>query len=438
MSTDYQNGHPALFQPNDRCGVLSEREIKKLKIIEDGVDSCYQLSSYDLRLGSCHYVFNNSSEGDTEPGWTLIHIGSEDELSSLNDPARGHLKYQAPKLLRHTLTIPPYGSAIVELKETVDTFTAATEENVLIVGRFDLKLSQVYQALISQQATQVEPLYLGKLYCFIHNLSDKCIYLRENDKVATIEFSYAGTALSEEDRRSLIKAAREKNIEKYRGSKYSGKKKLGISEVRWFYEQNRLPADCGLNRLYSRIAKELDDATQNFDNQFDNYFEKEDTLTNIANHISDRLQSQHKAMELLVAVVTGVISLGVGALIWMFYQELVRLMEQQEFLLEYINRINTTSDGAILTNSTSNLFSLPWLLSFVVLMILVIVMVCGAYKAGVNKSKEDSKNTHSSKKLAESAKKSEEKLEELLQCYDALLKEYEKKRKSRPDENESV
>ena len=440
MSIDNKNIRPTTYQQKDGRGVLSKKEILDFGIIKDGEDSCYQLSSYDLRLGSCHYVFDNS-EGQNNPGWTLIHIGSEDELFKLNQPGKGCQQYQAPKLLRHTLSIPPYGSAIVELKEIVDTFTVANEYNTLIVGRFDLKLSQVYQALISQQATQVEPLYMGKLYCFIHNLSDRCIYLREGEKVATIEFSYAGATLSEEERRKIIDAERAKNVTKYKASKYSGDSKLGIGEVRWFYEQNRLPADCGLNRLYSRVERELTEATSNFDGQFDNYFEKEGTLTKIASHVSDRLQSQHKALELLVAVVTGVISLGVGALIWMFYQELVRLMEQQEFLLEYLNSKDST--GLLLTNPTSNLFSLPWLLPFIALVILVIVIACAAYKAGANNSKERSKAEILSvkneyEKLATLSQKMQKDFDESLECYDILLAKYGVNRESKSNQNKCI
>lgn len=57
-----------------------------------------------------------------------------------------------------------------------------------MAGRFDLKLSTIYKGLISQQATQVEPCYYGRLFCFVHNLSSKEIHLKHKDKVATIEF----------------------------------------------------------------------------------------------------------------------------------------------------------------------------------------------------------------------------------------------------------
>ena len=189
-------------------GVLTEGEIKKLGIITNGDASCYQLTSYDLRLGSCHYIFDKSS-GPSGPGWTLVHIGSMQQLRKLNQNVIiDAQKYHPPKGSRNILTIPAYGSAIVELKEVVDTYSAAVQENKLIVGRFDLKLSRVYQALISQQATQVEPLYKGRLYCFIHNLGDKQIELQEDEKIATIEFSYAGINLEEKERKEIIEILR--------------------------------------------------------------------------------------------------------------------------------------------------------------------------------------------------------------------------------------
>lgn len=322
-------------------GVLTRQELIKLNVIPKANKRSYQLTSYDLRLGSCHYVFDNLQQyGDKQQDkakWRLVHIGSEKELASLNSSEKGSQKYEPPESARHTLIIPPYGSAIIELKEIVDTYTAAVKHNILIVGRFDLKLSQVYQALISQQATQVEPLYQGKLYCFIHNLSGNEISLEEGEKIATIEFSYAGEHLSPEQRKALIDQHKNEKIDKYTKSLYAHKNQRGIGEVRWFYEQDRLPLDCGLNGLHVKVERDVKEAVNRFDREFGTYVEKDETLAKIAEKVSSRIKEEQRSLEILVSVVTGAVTFGLGSLIWMFYQELVKVIERQTLISTYLS-----------------------------------------------------------------------------------------------------
>ena len=398
--------------------VLTEGEIKKLGIITNGDASCYQLTSYDLRLGSCHYIFDKSS-GPSGPGWTLVHIGSMQQLRKLNQNVIiDAQKYHPPKGSRNILTIPAYGSAIVELKEVVDTYSAAVQENKLIVGRFDLKLSRVYQALISQQATQVEPLYKGRLYCFIHNLGDKQIELQEDEKIATIEFSYAGINLEEKERKEIIEKKKNEIVDKYKNSEYSGKDKLGIEEVRWFYEQGRLPSDCGLNRLYDQVEQKVTSASERFDQQFSDYFEKESTLVKITDRVTDRMQAQRKNLEALVAVVTAILSLGIGSLIWMFYQELVELMERQQFYEELLyNKLAEETP----TFSGVSQSMLPWLLPYAVLIALAVIVAVKVYRY-VNE-KNITELEKQLKSMKEEAEETSQKLNDLRERLDKYLEE---------------
>lgn len=369
--------------------VLTCEELKRYKLIRDADERSYQLASYDLRLGSCHYVFNHPTEPDAsqtgrESNWQLIHIGSDEELSRLNEKTVNGQKYEAPKTLRHTLTIPPYGSAIIELKEKVDTFTAAVVDHKLIVGRFDLKLSQVYQALISQQATQVEPLYLGKLYCFIHNLSGNSILMREGEKIATIEFSYAGEQLSEDERASLI-LEYQKTVEKYSKSSCAAEGNRGIGEVRWFYEQDRLPSDCGLNGLYSDVEKEVNETSKHFKQTFEDFIEKDETLKRIADRVQSRIHEQQRNLEILVTVVMGAVSLGVGSLLWMFYQELVKVNAKQEFINIYLSGKDDALEIGMVQNTPERL---PWLFPYIVFIVIVVFAACAIYFYAEHKGKE--------------------------------------------------
>lgn len=409
-------------------GVLTSQEIQHFGVIQGFSDSSCQLTSYDLRLGSCHYVYDNSQGKDCS-GWSLFHIGSEQELHELNNREASTQKYETPKPLRHTLTIPAYGSAIIELKEIVDTYTAAVEHNTLIVGRFDLKLSQVYQALISQQATQVEPLYKGKLYCFIHNLSDRPILLKEDEKIATIEFSYAGMCLSEEQRKGLIDERKE-TAEKYASSMYASKENLGIGEVRWFYEQDRLPPDCGLNRLHTEVSQKVTQATEQFDQQFENYFEKEKTLHKISERVNDQIQKQRKNWELLVTVITVVMSLGIGSIIWMFYQDLIKVMERQEMYNIYLSGKDCAKELSQIEASPT-LF--PWLLLYALLLIAIIAIAILAYLHYNSKEKKtDTKVidtlTEELSDLKKENKALREDLSNLEHCYDALVNSIYKKK----------
>lgn len=355
--------------------VLTCRELRDLGIIQEGDKTSYQLTSYDLRLGSCHYVFDNSQKQDDDLNrarWRLFHIGSDTELQILNRDERGSQKYEIPRSSRHTLTIPPYGSAIIELKETVDTYTAAVKYHALVVGRFDLKLSKVYQALISQQATQVEPFYEGKLYCFIHNLSGNAIYMDENDKIATIEFSYAGEHLNQNQREKLIQDSKNNETEKYIKSQYASEHKRGIGEVRWFYEQKRLHSDCGLNGLYAKAERDVASAVNRFDLKFEDYFAREDTLKDIAERVHDRIREKQRSLEILVSVVTGVISLGVGSMIWMFYQELVKIMARQEMFNTYLSGNPIAKE----ISQTETVFEqYPWLVPCIILIALIVFTV---------------------------------------------------------------
>lgn len=376
--------------------VLTGQELRDLSIIQEGDEAGYQLTSYDLRLGSCHYVYDNSQKQDDDldrARWRLFHIGSDENLQDLNRDEKGSQKYEIPSSARHTLTIPPYGSAIIELKETVDTYTAAVEHQVLVVGRFDLKLSKVYQALISQQATQVEPFYQGKLYCFIHNLSGNAIRMDENDKIATIEFSYAGKYLDQDQWKKLIEDNEKNEVRKYAQSQYANKH--GINEVRWFYEQKRLPSDCGLNGLYAKAERNVSDAVKKFDQTFEDYFAREDTQKNIAERVQARIQEKQRSLEILVTVVTGILSLGFGSIIWMFYQELAKVIARQDMYNVYLSG----KDEALEFSGTKTVFEqCPWLIPYIAVITLIVTVVFLLY---IYKTRETKGISEKAKKAVE-------------------------------------
>lgn len=241
------------------AGTLTKDEIKEHGLIQvtDPVhEPKFETTTVDLTVGDGHYLFDGDSKSKSDRKWKLIFIGDNKTMKKLNEDLSPE-KYSLPSRDKpHTLIIPAYGSALVQLNETIDTYTVANDpsKNLLIVGRFDLKLSRVHQGLISQQATQIEPCYCGKLFCFIHNLSNKEIELQWGEYLATIEFSYVSCFCNKEKKLSIIQELVEKTEKKYTNHFCNGK---GIQDIRYFFDTERLPNDCGLVGFQNKLSDEL-------------------------------------------------------------------------------------------------------------------------------------------------------------------------------------
>lgn len=270
------------------AGTLTGEEIKEHGLVipeKNSQSDNLQVTTYDLTLGEGHYVYNGTDPAKTEK-WSLVFIGNKDRLEKLNKDSTVEEQYKRlnrdkPK----TLIIPPYGSAFIQLNETIDTYTVAKQKELLIVGRFDLRLSQVHQGLISQQATQVEPCYRGKLFCFIHNLSNKKIELKYGEKIATIEFSYVSCFCNNNMRKEIIESLIIKNREKYNKPFCN---EFGIDEVRYFHEEEQLPDDCGLQGLNDQIKSLI---------------KSEETIDILAKRVEKNVDKKAKWIPVIVAVI---------------------------------------------------------------------------------------------------------------------------------------
>ncbi len=252
----------------------------------------YQTTTVDLSVGDGHYIYDGQST-DTDKKWRLVFIGDEKRLDELNKKFLSADKYTRPKTDKgQTLSIPPYGSALIQLNEEIDTYSVANdpEKRLLIVGRFDLKLSAVHEGLISQQATQIEPCYKGKLFCFIHNLSNKNIDLNYGDRIATIEFSYVSCFCDTEKKVELINELMEKNKEKYNKSYCNG---TGIDDIRYFYNTNKLPKDCGLLSLKKDVS---------------DYALSDDYLTKIAKKVEKKVGFKTEIAKLIITAILAILT----------------------------------------------------------------------------------------------------------------------------------
>jgi deoxycytidine triphosphate deaminase len=215
-------------------GILNKSEIHERSL---------QATSYDLRLGAGHCIYDKGK-------WVPVWISENQPV-----PKNGNIKFTIPT--QRYLTIEPFGAALIQLKETIDLKRCADVHGILVCGRFDLKLALVKKGLISQQATQVEPLYYGKLFCYLFNMTGNPIDLREDERTATIEFNYVSCRAScnENIRKDLIKARDDLDKEKYQVSNGGIKTRIfcndhGIEDVRYFLntsEADALPTHGGLS-----------------------------------------------------------------------------------------------------------------------------------------------------------------------------------------------
>ena len=318
MSGTCQNiGHVAVERCQDckrahcnatMAGTLSRDEISDYSIIDTKVSEAKKCKSakattYDLRLGHAHLV---SGLENGKPVWKRVFTGGLEDWSALND---GSAYPFVPAKLERILEIPAFGSALVQFEETIDTLSIAQEKCILVVGRFDLKLSLVNQALISQQATQVESCYKGKLFCFLHNLSSQPVKLKYLQRLATIEFSYVSCLCSGKKRRAIINELVKNNQEKYAGD--YGLDGTGIRDVRWFPSE---PNTWGLVKLYAKLKRLRRDTKRHVKACI-----KNDFFTDVVDLLKDRLEQQIRLRRMIGGwLVTLIIALIVALVTWWF------------------------------------------------------------------------------------------------------------------------
>ena len=315
---------------NKIAGTLTGEEIRdhKLIILEpNSSDQNFQATTYDLTLGEGHYIYRGVNSDKTER-WELVYIGESDvRMDELNRNKSAEQYIRPNRDISKTLLIPPYGSAFIQLNETVDTYTVAKEKGLLIVGRFDLKLSNVHQGLISQQATQVEPCYKGKLFCFIHNLSNQAIRLTNGQKMATIEFSYVSCFCNQEKRDQII----ENIIKKNETIKYNKPfcSSTGIDDIRYFHATESLPNDCGLLGINDKVREDIKE-----------YVDSHDYIEGVSKVVENRVDKKAKWIPVIVAALSLIMTI-IMALLGLPEKEIVdKLKEDMEEQSEQIDELN--------------------------------------------------------------------------------------------------
>jgi deoxycytidine triphosphate deaminase len=82
---------------------------------------------------------------------------------------------------RNTITIPPFAVAIVKTRETINMPR-------FLIGRWNIQVSKAYEGLVWVGGPQVDPGYVGHLFCPIYNLRDKPVELIMGKPIAVIDF----------------------------------------------------------------------------------------------------------------------------------------------------------------------------------------------------------------------------------------------------------
>ena len=135
-------------------GVLLSNEIKyyaeKYKMIDPFVADNLKPAAYELTVGHEFSLGGVPDELEDRPG--------ED-----------------------TIQIPPFEVAIIKTRETLNLPR-------FIIARWNLRVKWAYEGLLWIGGPQVDPGWVGHLFCPIYNLSDKERSLRLGDRIAVIDF----------------------------------------------------------------------------------------------------------------------------------------------------------------------------------------------------------------------------------------------------------
>jgi len=83
--------------------------------------------------------------------------------------------------VKNTITIPPFAVCVVKTRETINMPR-------FLIARWNIQVSKAYEGLVWVGGPQVDPGYVGYLYCPIYNLRDKPVELAMGKPIAIIDF----------------------------------------------------------------------------------------------------------------------------------------------------------------------------------------------------------------------------------------------------------
>lgn len=126
----------------------------------------FYVDKFDL---ICPFVKKN-----LKPASYYLSLGDEYALGGKT----GRLSDEGNK---NKLIIPPFEVAIVKTKEIINMPR-------FLIGRWNIRVTVAYKGLLWVGGPQVDPGWVGHLFCPIYNLSDQEVELELGEQIATIDF----------------------------------------------------------------------------------------------------------------------------------------------------------------------------------------------------------------------------------------------------------
>lgn len=163
---------------------LSDREQERKRLesygLAEEVDDRPDEHGVLLRDQIEHYVaicrlLDPFSRANLKPAGYELRLGDEyaigGKLCRLPDRVTGSA----------TIEIPPFQVVVVKSLETINL-------PKFLIARWNVRVRLAYRGLLWVGGPQVDPGYLGHLFCPIYNLSDRPVTLRMGDEIALIDF----------------------------------------------------------------------------------------------------------------------------------------------------------------------------------------------------------------------------------------------------------
>ena len=159
-----------------------QREVERLRELrdrrppnEDGFDfQGVLLSDAIERCVTAFDLIKPFNPDNLKPANYKLTIGNEYAIN-------GVIHSLSDESGKNEIKIHPFEVAIIKTHETINMPR-------FLIGRWNIQVSRAYQGLIWVGGPQVDPGYVGHLFCPIYNLSDQDVPLFKGESIAVIDF----------------------------------------------------------------------------------------------------------------------------------------------------------------------------------------------------------------------------------------------------------
>jgi deoxycytidine triphosphate deaminase len=168
--------------PDENYSLRREKEVERLRKLRDRQPTNEQEFSFQGVLLSdaieqCAAGFGlitPFSKDNLKPASYKLTIGDEYAID-------GKIMPLLDESGRNRLVIPSFAVAIIKTRETVNMPR-------FLIGRWNIQVARAYEGLLWVGGPQVDPGYVGYLFCPIYNLRDKAVELKRGEPIAVIDF----------------------------------------------------------------------------------------------------------------------------------------------------------------------------------------------------------------------------------------------------------